>query len=441
MPEAVIVAAARTPIGRSRKGSLVDARPDDLAAFAIDAALNKVPELDRAEIDLGVTFLGRRFAHPIAVAGMTGGHERALAVNRTLARVAARFDIPMGVGSQRAMLVNPALVPTYRAAREAAPDLFLIANVGLPQLLPQGDAAPFTLDDVRRAIEAIGAGALAIHLNYLQEAVQAEGDTNARGGLAALRALTGALDLPVIAKETGAGMTARAARQLAGAGVAALEVGGAGGTSFAAVEARRAADAGHDRLAALGRLFADWGVPTPAAVRMVRRAGLPVIATGGVRNGLDAAVALALGADVRLRVTMAPSTGGGSFVVRLRGDVAPMMAGRVLALANRRYYDGLTWHRVEHDFVVQGLGPGANEYVGLAQFFRDELGTVPHVRGTVGMSTRGHDTGDAQWFINLKDNLRLNRDYTVFAEVVEGIDVVDGIFEGDAVESIRVIRP
>jgi cyclophilin family peptidyl-prolyl cis-trans isomerase len=153
------------------------------------------------------------------------------------------------------------------------------------------------------------------------------------------------------------------------------------------------------------------------------------------------AIALALGDDVRLRVTMAASSGGGSFVVRLRGDVAPMMAARVLALARRGYYDGLTWHRVEHDFVVQGLGPGANEYVGFAQFFRDELGTVPHVRGTVGMSTRGHDTGDAQWFINLKDNLRLNRDYTVFAEVVDGIDVVDGILEGDVVESVRDLGP
>ena len=288
-----------------RKGEhlAVAARPEmEVAATArwgeIRLLHNPLRELDRAEIDLGVTFLGRRFRHPIAVAGMTGGHERALAVNRTLARVAARFAIPMGVGSQRAMLVNPALVPTYRAAREAAPDLFLIANVGLPQLLPQGDAAPFTLADVRRAIETIGAGALAVHLNYLQEAVQAEGDTNARGGLAALRALTAALDLPVIAKETGAGMTARAAAQLARAGVAALEVGGAGGTSFAAVEAQRAAEAGDDQLATLGRLFADWGVPTPASVRMVRRAGLPTIATGGVRNGLDAAKALALGADL-----------------------------------------------------------------------------------------------------------------------------------------------
>ncbi|HEU5183854.1 MAG TPA: peptidylprolyl isomerase [Gemmatimonadaceae bacterium] len=152
------------------------------------------------------------------------------------------------------------------------------------------------------------------------------------------------------------------------------------------------------------------------------------------------AVALALGAEIRLRVTMAQSSGGGSFVVRLRGDVAPMMAARILALGQSGYYDGLSWHRVEHDFVIQGGSPGANEYVGLAQYLRDELGTVPHVRGTVGMSTRGHDTGDAQWFINLKDNLRLNGDYTVFAEVIEGIDVVDGILEGDVMATVSVVR-
>jgi cyclophilin family peptidyl-prolyl cis-trans isomerase len=151
------------------------------------------------------------------------------------------------------------------------------------------------------------------------------------------------------------------------------------------------------------------------------------------------AVALALGADVRLRVHMSPSSGGGSFVVLLRGDVAPMMAARILALARAGYYDGLDWHRVEHDFVIQGGSPGSNEYVGLSRYLRDELGTVPHVRGTVGMSTRGHDTGDAQWFVNLKDNLRLNRDYTIFAEVVEGMDVVDGVLEGDVIARIEEV--
>ncbi|HUF28417.1 MAG TPA: peptidylprolyl isomerase [Gemmatimonadaceae bacterium] len=150
------------------------------------------------------------------------------------------------------------------------------------------------------------------------------------------------------------------------------------------------------------------------------------------------AVALALGAEKRLQITMAPTSGGGSFVVRLRGDVAPLMAARILALARDGYYDGLSWQRVEHDFVIQGGSPGASEYVGSPRYLRDELGTVPHLRGTVGMSTRGYDTGDAQWFVNLRDNLRLGRAYTVFAEVIDGIEVVDGILEGDIIAAIEV---
>jgi cyclophilin family peptidyl-prolyl cis-trans isomerase len=196
--------------------------------------------------------------------------------------------------------------------------------------------------------------------------------------------------------------------------------------------------------AAAGRAFEAWVDRGSASERDVR---LALLAAAGRDSSEDRpppathhlpphAVALALGADVRLRVRMAPASGGGTFVVRLRGDVAPMTGARILELARASYYDGLTWHRVEHDFVIQGGGPGANEYVGLDQYVRDELGTVPHVRGTVGMSTRGHDTGDAQWFVNLRHNLRLRRDYTVFAEVVEGIDVVDGILEGDVIATI-----
>jgi cyclophilin family peptidyl-prolyl cis-trans isomerase len=175
-------------------------------------------------------------------------------------------------------------------------------------------------------------------------------------------------------------------------------------------------------LEAMGRSAADDRPPG-------RRAAVP-----------RSAIGLAVGEDVRLRVTMSPGSGGGSFVVRLRGDVAPIMASRVLELARAGYYNGTTWHRVEHDFVVQGGGHGANEYVGYNEYFRDEVGTVPHVRGTVGMSTRGHDTGDAQWFINLRDNLRLGRDYTVFAEVVEGIEVVDDILEGDVILKIEPVE-
>jgi cyclophilin family peptidyl-prolyl cis-trans isomerase len=152
------------------------------------------------------------------------------------------------------------------------------------------------------------------------------------------------------------------------------------------------------------------------------------------------AVDLALGAQRYLQVELDAASGGGSFVVRLRGDVAPIMAARVLTLAREGHYDGSSWHRVEHDFVIQGGSPDANEYVGYRQFLVDELGTIPHPRGSVGMSTRGHDTGDAQWFVNLRDNPRLRSDYTVFAEVVEGMPIVDGIIEGDRIERIREVR-
>lgn len=159
-------------------------------------------------------------------------------------------------------------------------------------------------------------------------------------------------------------------------------------------------------------------------------------------DSLDAhAVALALGATRHLEVQIHPDDGGGRFVVRLRGDVAPIMAARILSLATRGYYDGTSWHRAEYDFVLQGGSPGANEYVGEARALIDEVGTVPHRRGTVGMSTRGHDTGDAQWFINLRDNDRLAKDYTIFAEVVEGMDVVDALLEGDRILRIREWSP
>jgi cyclophilin family peptidyl-prolyl cis-trans isomerase len=188
----------------------------------------------------------------------------------------------------------------------------------------------------------------------------------------------------------------------------------------------RASDSERDvRLA----LLAAAGLPISRDRPPPRRSELP-----------PRAIELALGADVRLQVTMSPSSGGGSFVVRLRGDAAPMTAARILELATSGYYDGLTWHRVEQDFVIQGGSPGWNEYSGYSRYFRDELSTVPNVRGTVGMSTRGHDTGDAQWFVNLCDNRRLDRSYTVFAEVVEGMEVVDGIMEGDVIASIAPVE-
>ena len=204
-----------------------------------------------------------------------------------------------------------------------------------------------------------------------------------------------------------------------------------------------------DARAAANAAFDSWVRRGIASARDVRVALLGVSARPPSDDRPPTAVApvparaaeLASGGDVRLRVVMSPGSGGGSFVVRLRGDVAPITSARILERAIAGKYDGQTWHRVEPDFVIQGGSEGANEYVGSDEYFRDELGQVPHVRGTVGMSTRGHDTGDAQWFINLRDNLRLNGAYTVFAEIVEGIDVVDGILEGDANERIEVVKP
>jgi cyclophilin family peptidyl-prolyl cis-trans isomerase len=202
------------------------------------------------------------------------------------------------------------------------------------------------------------------------------------------------------------------------------------------------ADAAH--AIAIGDLAADFDCAVAQAAATIAARFAPTSGAAPrctrvpVRLPSDA-VSLALGREARLRVVLADSSGGGSFTVRLRGDVAPIMAARILELARSHYYDGLTWQRVEPDFVIQGGSPRANEYVGNPRFIRDELGTVPHVRGTVGMSTRGHDTGDAQWFVNLRDNLRLNKDYSIFGEVVDGIDVVDGILEGDVIARIEVL--
>jgi cyclophilin family peptidyl-prolyl cis-trans isomerase len=201
-----------------------------------------------------------------------------------------------------------------------------------------------------------------------------------------------------------------------------------------AVLARLRADSSetsHDARAALGDRLEEFGDSTSIDLARTPRP-IPVPSD---------AVALALGRGDRVRVTLADSSGGGSFVVRLRGDVAPIMAARILSLVRAGWYDGRTWYRVEPDFVIQGGGPGSNEYVGHPRYLRDELSTLPQLRGTVGMSTRGHDTGDAQWFINLKDNQRLTRDYTTFGEVTDGIDVVDGILEGDVIARIEVLPP
>jgi isopentenyl-diphosphate delta-isomerase len=257
-----------------------------------------LPEVDQSDVDLSVVFLGKRLAAPLVIAGMTGGHKTARDVNAVLARAAQRHGLAMGVGSQRAALRRPELAYTYTVVRQEAPTALLIGNIGAPQLIVQSETPPLDFDEIRAAVDMIRADALAVHLNFLQESVQPEGERNAHGCADAIYTVVNQLSIPVIAKETGAGLSQRTALQLKGLGVKALDVGGVGGTSFAAVEGLRAEAQGAAVSQRLGEVFRDWGIPTPVSVVGVQPAGLPVIATGGIRTGLDAAKALALGATL-----------------------------------------------------------------------------------------------------------------------------------------------
>ncbi|OPY37187.1 MAG: Isopentenyl-diphosphate delta-isomerase [Methanoregula sp. PtaU1.Bin051] len=256
---------------------------------------NALPECDMAAIDRRTRFLSRTFASPLFISAMTGGHPDSVTVNERLARAAQRHGIGMGVGSQRAALEDPALETTFSVVRKEAPDAFLVANLGAVQLREHGAGW------AERAIEMIDADAIAIHLNFLQEAIQPEGDHNAAGCLDAIRDLCLDIRTPVIVKETGSGISAGTAKACLGAGVAAIDIAGAGGTSWAAVESLRA---GRNRSTAsrqkqaLGETFADWGIPTVVSLCEVLTTGAPVIASGGIRSGIDAAKALALGADL-----------------------------------------------------------------------------------------------------------------------------------------------
>lgn len=248
------------------------------------------------DVDLTTDLVGHRLDAPLVLVPMTGGHPDAVELNANLGAAAQRLGLAVGVGSQRAALAAPELVPTFTAVRRWAPDAVVLANIGACQLVPQGRSPALGPDDVRAVVDMVGADALTVHLNVVQELIQTEGDRDTAALAEGVAAAVAASPVPVIAKETGAGMTLGDARRLAALGVAGIDVGGAGGTSFARIEAARAAEVGDERGVRVGGVFADWGVPTASSVLEVRGAGLPVIATGGVRSGLDAARALALGA-------------------------------------------------------------------------------------------------------------------------------------------------
>ncbi len=250
-----------------------------------------LPELDRSDIELGTTFLGKSLKAPILISSMTGGTELAHLVNTRLATVAQRYGLAMGVGSQRIALEQPELAPTF-AVRSLAPDILLLANLGAVQL-----NYGCGLEDCLKLVELLEADALILHLNPLQEWVQSGGDSNFKGLLAKIQQICAQLPVPVIAKEVGNGVSAVMAKQLIEAGVAAIDVAGAGGTSWAKVESQRAKD---NRQRHLGQVFADWGLPTAECITAIRsmNSTIPLIASGGLKNGLDLAKSIALGADL-----------------------------------------------------------------------------------------------------------------------------------------------
>lgn len=250
-----------------------------------------LPELDRNDIDISTTFLGKHLQAPLLISSMTGGTEQAGIINQRLAQVAQHYKIAMGVGSQRVAVEKPQVTATF-AIRKYAPDVLLFANVGAVQLNYK-----YGLDQCLQIIDMLEADALILHINPLQEFIQPRGDTNFRGLLDKISKLCSQLTVPVIAKEVGNGISAAIAQKLIAAGVTAIDVAGAGGTSWAKVEGERAENALQRRL---GNTFADWGLPTAECITSIRAIApdIPLIASGGLRHGLDVAKAIALGADI-----------------------------------------------------------------------------------------------------------------------------------------------
>lgn len=255
---------------------------------------NALPELNLSEVDTSTRFLEHNFAAPLLIDSMTGGAPESGKINATLAEAAEKFGVAMAVGSQRTGLTAEELAETYSVARKNAPNAFITANIGGAQL-----AKGLGVDDAKKLIDMINADALVVHLNPVQEVVQPEGEPSFKGVLGRIRELVTNVKVPLIVKEVGAGISREVAIKLEIEGVAAINISGAGGTSWARVKHHRAAAKGHDDRAELGELFWDWGIPTAAALLEVRKAvKLPIISSGGIRNGLEIAKGLALGASM-----------------------------------------------------------------------------------------------------------------------------------------------
>jgi isopentenyl-diphosphate Delta-isomerase len=251
-----------------------------------------LPELDLDLVDTSQILFQKKLLSPILISSMTGGTEQAKEINQRLALVAQDFRVAMGIGSQRAALEDPGLIPTYAITRKIAPDILLFANLGAVQL-----NYGYDVDDCCRAVEMIEADALILHLNPLQEAVQEGGDTDFSGLLKKIEEICKRIKVPVIGKEVGWGISTRTSRILAECGVAAIDVAGAGGTSWSQVEMNRASD---DFTSQLAATFKDWGIPTADSILNVKKAspGMSIFASGGLKDGLDIAKCIALGATI-----------------------------------------------------------------------------------------------------------------------------------------------
>ena len=258
---------------------------------------NALPEINKNEIDLSIKLFGKKIGAPIIIAGMTGGYNKAKKINENLAIAAEKYQIGMGVGSQRAAIENPDLIKTYSIIKDYDVPL-RFANIGASQIVLWGHKK--TLENAQKMIDMIDAHVFIVCLNFLQEAVQSEGEAHAKGSFDAIKKLAEDLQIPVIIKESGAGISYDVAERISKTKIAGIDVGGAGGTSFSAIEHYRALmidDKLHGRG---GKTFWNWGIPTPTSILEVGEATdwkIPIIATGGIRNGLDAAKALSLGAN------------------------------------------------------------------------------------------------------------------------------------------------
>jgi isopentenyl-diphosphate delta-isomerase len=293
-----------------------------------------LPELSLEEIDLSQTLFGVHLSAPMLVSSMTGGTEQAARINRNLATAAQEVGLAMGVGSQRAAIHDPRLAETFQV-RQFAPDILLFANLGAVQL-----NYGFGVDECRQAVEMIEANALILHLNPLQEALQPKGDVNFSGLVDKIAALKDQLEVPLIIKEVGWGFSKEAAQRLYEAGVDALDIAGAGGTSWSQVEMHRIEDPFRAKTAAA---FIGWGIPTVESLLNARSISedWPVFASGGLRNGIDIAKGLALGATLggMARTFLKAAADSAQTTLRVMGMIADQIRIAMFASGCRTLAD------------------------------------------------------------------------------------------------------